>query len=115
MPAEAPPANAAAVSFYEQALTEAERAEFRDALGVEGLDQEIAILRVRLRKDAGNLDSILKGVELLTRAVAARYRLGPGSAEQLEAEIGEVKLRLNGLLFFIASTVLGQVLLGLLS
>jgi len=33
----------------------------------------------------------------------------------VEAEIGEVKLRLNGLLFFIASTVLGQVLLGLLA
>ena len=33
----------------------------------------------------------------------------------LEAEMGEVKLRLNGLLFFIASTVLGQVLLGVLS
>jgi hypothetical protein len=33
----------------------------------------------------------------------------------LEAEVGEVKSRLNGLLFFIASTVLAQVLLGLLS
>jgi hypothetical protein len=32
----------------------------------------------------------------------------------LEGEIGEVKLRLNGLLFFIASTVIGQVLLGVL-
>jgi hypothetical protein len=33
----------------------------------------------------------------------------------LEAELGEVKLRLNGLLFFIASTVVGQVLMRLLS
>ena len=33
----------------------------------------------------------------------------------LEAEIGEVKLRLNGLLFFIASTVIGQVLIGVVS
>ena len=33
----------------------------------------------------------------------------------LESEVGEVKVRLNGLLFFIASTVLGQVLLRLLS
>ncbi|HXH23086.1 MAG TPA: hypothetical protein VNN10_13765 [Dehalococcoidia bacterium] len=32
----------------------------------------------------------------------------------LEAEIGEVKLRLNGLLFFIASTVIGQVLIGVI-
>jgi hypothetical protein len=33
----------------------------------------------------------------------------------LEAEIAEVKVRLNGLLFFIASTVLAQVLMRLLS
>jgi hypothetical protein len=33
----------------------------------------------------------------------------------LESEVGEVKVRLNGLLFFIASTVLGQVLLRLLA
>jgi hypothetical protein len=31
----------------------------------------------------------------------------------LESQIGEVKTRLNGLLFFIASTVLAQVLLRL--
>jgi hypothetical protein len=34
---------------------------------------------------------------------------------KLESDLGEVKLRLNGLLFFLASTVLGQVLLGLLA
>ena len=33
----------------------------------------------------------------------------------LETEVADVKLRLNGLLFFIASTVFAQVLLGLLS
>jgi hypothetical protein len=33
----------------------------------------------------------------------------------LETEVADVKLRLNGLLFFIASTVLAQVILGLLS
>ena len=33
--------------------------------------------------------------------------------DDLESELGEVKSRLNGLLFFIASTVLAQVLLRL--
>jgi hypothetical protein len=33
----------------------------------------------------------------------------------LESEMREVKTRLNGLLFFIASTVFGQLLLGLVS
>jgi hypothetical protein len=33
----------------------------------------------------------------------------------LEAEVGEVKVRLNGLLFFIASTVIAQGLLRFLA
>ena len=35
--------------FYEEALTQAERADFPVALDVEGVDQEIAVLRLRLR------------------------------------------------------------------
>jgi hypothetical protein len=68
-------------------------------------------------------------VETVEREEAARGRpRGRRSAEEaafrasveerlrnLEAEIGEVKLRLNGLLFFIASTVIGQVLLGVVA
>lgn len=93
MPAEARPVNEAAARFYEQALTEAERADFPVALSVEGLDQEIALLRLRLRAEMSGkrkLDRFLKGVELLIRAAAARYKLGPGSAEQLERSLRAV-------------------------
>jgi hypothetical protein len=45
------------------------------------------------------------GTEAAFRA-AVEQRL-----RNLEAELGEVKTRLNGLLFFIASTVIAQVVL----
>ncbi len=51
-----------------------------------------------------------RGVEEAAFRASVEERL-----RSLESEIGEVKTRLNGLLFFIASTVLAQVLLGLLS
>jgi hypothetical protein len=49
------------------------------------------------------------GAEAAFRA-AVQERL-----RSLEAEVGEIKARLNGLLFFIAGTVLAQVLLRLLA
>jgi hypothetical protein len=71
--------------FYTAALTEAERADFCEALGVEGVDDEVALLRLRLREAfkqrPEDLVLALKGVELLTRIVAVRYRL-PGTREK---------------------------------
>ena len=49
------------------------------------------------------------GVEAAFRA-AVEERL-----RNLEGQLGEVKMRLNGLLFFIASTVLAQLLLRLVA
>jgi hypothetical protein len=61
----------------------------------------------------------LEGARPRRRARGAEEAAFRASVEErlrgLEAEIGEVKLRLNGLLFFIASTVLGQVLLKVVS
>lgn len=68
-----------AEGFYASALSEAERLLLSEALEVEGLDEEIALLRVRLMKaleeHPENMQLLLKGVELLVKAVAARYRL----------------------------------------
>jgi hypothetical protein len=56
----------------------------------------------------------------ICRAAARGRRIGAEAAfratveerlRRLEGEIGEVKSRLNGLLFFIASTVIAQVVL----
>lgn len=74
--------------FYEDALSEAEKAAFESALQVQGLDEEIALLRVRLHsaiKDGGaDLNLMVKGIGLLVKAAAARFKLSPESEEQLE-------------------------------
>lgn len=72
--------------FYEEALSQAEQVALSRARDVDGLDEEIALLRVRLRSLADepeNLASFLKGMELLVKAVGARYRLSKKSEEDL--------------------------------
>lgn len=85
--------------FYQQALTQAEQADFPVALEVEGVDQEIAVLRLRLRtalkQHPEDLQLMLRGVVMLARALAAKYRLPRAEqdaiAEALSLEIeGEI-------------------------
>jgi hypothetical protein len=75
--------------FYQQALTQAEQADFPVALEVEGVDQEIAVLRLRLRtalkKHPEDLQLMLRGVVMLARALAAKYRL-PKADQEAVAE-----------------------------
>lgn len=82
---------ARARSFYARALTEAERIELGQALQVEGLDEEIALLRLRLQQvvanQPGDLDLMFKGTALLARLVATKYRLSAEDAADLEAVI----------------------------
>ena len=85
-----------AAGFYEEALTEAERLRLPKAQGVEGIDDEIALLRVRLlsyaQEHPENLEALMRGVALLTRAAAVRYRLSPKSQQDLtESIIGVVQ------------------------
>lgn len=84
---------AEAAGFYEEALTEAERLRLPKARGVEGIDDEIALLRVRLlgyaQRNPEKLDVLMQGIGLLTRTVATRYRLSPKSQQDLtESLIG---------------------------
>ena len=83
-----------AAGFYEEALTEAERLRLPRAQGVKGIDDEIALLRVRLlgyaQKNPEKLEMLMQGVALLTRAVAVRYRLSPKSQQDLMENIAGV-------------------------
>jgi hypothetical protein len=68
------------------------------------------------RSELRELESALGGVARRVRRTgsAAAFRAGVEQRLQhLEAQVGEVKTRLNGLLFFIVTTVIGQVLLRL--
>jgi hypothetical protein len=73
--------------FYTEALSEAERIRLPKAREVEGIDEEIALLRVRLfqfaKEHPDQLDLLLKGVTLLVRAVATKYRLSPKAKKDL--------------------------------
>jgi hypothetical protein len=82
--------------FYEQALSEAERNDFPVALRVEGVDQEIAVLRLRLRtalqEHPEDLQLMLRGVVMLVQALAAKYRLPKADQEALtDAVLSEIE------------------------
>src|SRR5687768_14540319 len=88
--------------FYEDALSEAERLRLQDALDIEGLDEEVALLRLWLRKaieeHPEDIQLMTKGAELLVKAVAARYRLSPKSKRDLAENLGRVIDEVGGLL-----------------
>ena len=73
--------------FYGSSLTEAERVELEKAAEVENLDEEIAVLRVRLKTALSERPEdyalLVRGIGMLTRAVAAQYRLSPRASKDL--------------------------------
>lgn len=73
--------------FYAESLTDAERESLKSARKLEGLEEEIALLRVRLltalRKHPEDLQLLLAGVGMLVRAVATQYRLSPKASKDL--------------------------------
>lgn len=83
-------------AFYRQAVDESERAGLDAALDVEGVDQEIAILRLRLRtllrERPDDLPLIMKGIDMLAKTVATRYKLSPvDESELIESLSGVVR------------------------
>ena len=57
---------------------------------------------------------VKNGARRISEAAAFRARVDE-RLRSLEAEIAEIKTRINGLLFFIAGTVIAQALLRLLA
>jgi hypothetical protein len=82
---------AVVVGFYDEALTEAEQAALPLAREIDGLDEEIAVVRLRLRsaleEHPEDLALMVKGVELLVKALSARYRLSKSEKADLSASI----------------------------
>ncbi len=77
--------------FYGDALTEAEQLLLEEARRMEGLDEEIAVLRVRLRKALDerpeDLRLLTHGIDMLVKAVAAQYRLSPKARRDLAGHL----------------------------
>ena len=85
--------------FYAEALSEAERADLGAALDVEGFEEEIATLRLRLRSHLEerpkDLALMLRGLDLLRRMVATKYGLSRGDQRGLSGFAEETMRRLE--------------------
>ncbi len=87
--------------FYGSALDAAGRIELAAASEIEGLDKEIAVLRMKLREVLSehpeDLQLMLRGVGLLVRAVSARYRLSKQAEENLADSIAGLVRGVGGI------------------
>jgi hypothetical protein len=86
--------NARKHGFYSKVLDEAERLDFELASGVEGIDDEIALLRVKIKsileKDPENISLIMQATSALERLVKTRFNITKEQRKGLKEAIGNV-------------------------
>jgi len=86
--------NARKHGFYSRALTEAEKVELDEAGYIEGLDQEIALLRVKLRdlveNEPDRIDLHLEAANTIARLVRTRYQISKEQKRSLKEAIAKV-------------------------
>jgi len=89
--------------FYEAALSRAERVRLPGARRLEDLEEEIALLRVRLlralEEHPENFPLLLKGMSLLVRLVATQHRISPKGQQRLGEQLAQVINSLGEQLF----------------
>ena len=86
--------NARKHGFYSKVLDEAERLDFELATGVEGIDDEIALLRVKIKslleRDPENIKLIMQASNTLARLIRTRYKISKEDKKGLKEAIGNV-------------------------
>ncbi len=86
--------NARKHGFYSRILDEAERLDFEQATSVEGIDEEIALLRVKIKslveRDPENIKLIMQAINTLARLIKTKYNLGKEDRQGLKEAIGNV-------------------------
>ena len=98
----AQPANRNALKhgFYAKTLSEAEKLDLEAAADIEGLDDEIALLRVKIKhaleRDPDNLDILLDASATLARLVKLRYGLTAKEGHSIQDNIMKVLKELGG-------------------
>jgi hypothetical protein len=86
--------------FYSKVLSEAEKLEFEEAVSVEGIDDEIAVLRMKisclLKEEPTNLRLLLAADDLLHKMVNTQYRMTheqkKGLKDALETVVRDIAL-----------------------
>ena len=86
--------NARKHGFYSKVLDEAEQLDFELATGVEGIDDEIALLRVKIKSilshDPENIKLIMQATNTLAGLVKTRYNIAKEQKKGLKEAIGNV-------------------------
>ena len=81
-------------SFYNRALDEAEKLELEEASHIEGIDEEIALLRVKLRKlleeQPERIDLHFEAANIIARLVKTRYQITKEQKKSLKEAIEKV-------------------------
>ena len=86
--------NALKHGFYARVLDEAEKLDLEAAADVNGIDDEIALLRVKIKavleKDPENIRLIMQATNTLAGLVKTRYRITKEQRQGLREAIGNV-------------------------
>jgi len=86
--------NAKKHGFYSKALDEAEKLQLEEAQGIDGLDEEIAILRIKLRSliqtAPENIELQLDAANTIARLVRTRYNITKEQKRSLKEAIAKV-------------------------
>ncbi|MBI4186069.1 MAG: hypothetical protein HY530_01000 [Chloroflexi bacterium] len=80
--------------FYSKVLDQAEQIDFELAAGVEGIDDEITLLRVKIKSllehDPENIRLIMQATNALAKLVKTRYNITREQKKGLKEAIGNV-------------------------
>lgn len=86
--------NARKHGFYSSVLDEEQQRDLQIAIDVEGLDEEIALLRVRIKslvqRDPENMRLIMLATNALARLIMTRYNIRKEDKQGLKEAIGNV-------------------------
>ncbi|MFH1169052.1 MAG: hypothetical protein V1691_00020 [Chloroflexota bacterium] len=81
-------------SLYSRVLDEAEQLDFELASGVDGIDDEIALLRVKIKSilgdDPKNVKLLVEMTNALERLIRTRYKISKEQHQGLKEAIGNV-------------------------
>ena len=104
--------NARKHGFYSQILDGAEQLDLEAAAGVEGIDGEIALLRVKIKSilvnDPDNIKLFMEATNTLARLVRTRYNITSQGKNGLKEAIGNVIKDIAIPLGIGAGTILGK-------
>lgn len=86
--------NARKHGFYARVMTEAESLELEEASAIEGLDAEIALIRVKLRhlleEYPDRIDLHMKAANMIARLIRTRYNISAEDKKSLKEAIANV-------------------------